>query len=57
MKPFLLRDIPDQLHSEWKFFSKKRGFSMRGYLLVALKMQVDKDKDKDARSTKDRQKK
>jgi len=42
---FLLRDVPDQLHSEWRFFAKLRGMSMRKYALYAIKTLVEKDKE------------
>lgn len=45
MPDFILRDVPDQLHVEWKFFSGQRGMSMRKYILLSLKSLVDRDKE------------
>jgi hypothetical protein len=45
MKNFIFRSVPEELHAQWKFFAKHKGSSMRRYLLVALKRQIDKDKE------------
>jgi len=41
--PFLLRDVPEQLHTMWGIMSKLRKLSMRAYALLALQAQVDRD--------------
>ena len=43
--PFLIRDVPAQLHTEWIFFAKLRGMSMRKYVLHALNTLIEKDKE------------
>ena len=43
--PFLIRDVPTQLHTEWAFFAKLRGMSMRKYVLHALNTLIEKDKE------------
>lgn len=58
-KDFILRSVPDSLHQDWKGFSNRRGFTMRSYLLVSLKKQIDRDKlqagaDENARENKKR---
>jgi len=43
--PFLIRDVPAQLHEEWAFFAKMRGMSMRRYVLLALHTLIERDKE------------
>ncbi len=45
-KTFLLRDIPESLHTLWSIMSRLKGFTMRAYALVALEAQVERDKDR-----------
>jgi len=44
MPDFILRNIPDNVHKDWKQFAERRGFTMRDYVLVALVRQIDRDK-------------
>ena len=44
--PFLLRDIPESLHTLFSIMAKLKGLTMRAYLLVALEAQVERDKDR-----------
>ena len=46
MSDFILRRIPEKLHSDWAFFAKRAGSTMRKYLLVALTLKVEADKEK-----------
>ena len=56
-KDFIFRSIPDSLHQDWKNFSDRRGFTMRSYLLVALKRHIDRDKLQAGKSEDDRENK
>lgn len=44
MSDFLLRNVPEDLHRQWAFFSKRGAYTMRKYLLIALQRQIERDK-------------
>ncbi len=54
MKNFLLRNIPEKLHSDWHYFSRRKGSTMRRYLLTALMSKIEADKEKAHGGTNDR---
>ena len=46
MSTFYIRDMPDKLHQEWGMFARSRGMSMRAYVMLAIKAQIERDKEK-----------
>ena len=42
---FILRDIPPNLHTDWKILAIAKGMSMKDYILFALAEQTKKDQN------------
>jgi len=51
--PFLLRDVPEELHRQWMEMAKSRDMPMRQYALLALQNQVKRDRAKREQVKKD----
>lgn len=51
--PFLLRDVPGELHRSWMAMARLRDMSMRQYCLLALKNQIERDHKRREQRKKD----